>query len=449
MDFSLSEDQQSLKELALKIIGDHATHERLKTIEASPEWFDRKLWEELARASLLGVSIPEEYGGGGLGFFELCLLVESTGRHCVPIPVYPTLVLGALPLAKFGSVELKARHLPAVAAGTRILTGALVDTRSEDPLRPAATATPVAGGWKLRGTKMNVPMLHVADAVLLTAATPDGGVLVALLETQGAALRTERQETTMGEPQFLLHLDGVRVPDAAVIGTPAKGRDIVRWLAERATAALCAMEVGVTERALRMTAEYTSTREQFGRPLSKFQAVAQRAADAFIDVEAIRWTAWQAIWLLDQGRPAAEEVAIAKFWVGEGGHRAVYAAQHLHGGIGVDLDYPLFRSFLWSKQIELTLGPATAQLAKLGAMMAGSDGRAAAAARTKPVVPGTVAGEAPRRARVVAPKKSAAPAGRKPAPAGSAKAARQVPARKKVARAAAKKVVARKAQGRR
>src|SRR5205814_288540 len=117
-----------------------------------------------------------------------------------------------------------------------------------------------------------------------------------------------------------------------------------------------------------------STREQFGKPISKFQAVAQRAADAYIDVESIRWTAWQAVWLLAQGRPAPEEVAIAKFWVGEGGHRVVYAAQHLHGGIGVDLDYPLFRSYLWSKQIELTLGSATQQLAKIGQMMAGAPG---------------------------------------------------------------------------
>jgi alkylation response protein AidB-like acyl-CoA dehydrogenase len=130
------------------------------------------------------------------------------------------------------------------------------------------------------------------------------------------------------------------------------------------------MEIGVAERALRMTAEYTSTREQFGKPIAKFQAVAQRAADAFIDVEVIRWTVWQAIWRLAEGLPAKQEVSIAKFWVGEGGHRVVYAAQHLHGGIGVDLDYPLYRSYLWSKQIELTLGSATQHLVRLGNDMA-------------------------------------------------------------------------------
>jgi 3-oxocholest-4-en-26-oyl-CoA dehydrogenase beta subunit len=158
----------------------------------------------------------------------------------------------------------------------------------------------------------------------------------------------------------------------AVLGDPAQGRPIVKWLVDRALAGLCAMEAGVVERALRMTAEYTSTREQFGKPIAKFQAVAQRAADAFIDVEAMKWTAWEAVWRLAQGLPADEEIAIAKFWVGDGGHRVVYAAQHLHGGIGIDLDYPLYRSYVWSKQIELTLGSATQHLVRLGAALAGA-----------------------------------------------------------------------------
>jgi len=126
----------------------------------------------------------------------------------------------------------------------------------------------------------------------------------------------------------------------------------------------------VTDRALRMTAEYTIGREQFGRPIASFQAVQQRAADAYIDSEAIRLTTWQAAWRLAADRPATTEVAIAKFWASEAAHRVVYAAQHLHGGIGVDVDYPLHRYYLWSKQIELTLGSGTRQLARLGADLA-------------------------------------------------------------------------------
>jgi alkylation response protein AidB-like acyl-CoA dehydrogenase len=155
-----------------------------------------------------------------------------------------------------------------------------------------------------------------------------------------------------------------------VLGDPEDGGPVLDWLLERATAAYCAEMVGVCEEALRLTAEYTKTREQFGRVIASFQAVGQRAADAYIDTEAIRLTAIQAAWRLASGLPASGEVAVAKFWAADGGQRVVHAAQHLHGGMGVDRDYPLHRYFLWAKQLELTLGGATAQLRHLGALLA-------------------------------------------------------------------------------
>jgi alkylation response protein AidB-like acyl-CoA dehydrogenase len=144
----------------------------------------------------------------------------------------------------------------------------------------------------------------------------------------------------------------------------------VQWIFEHTTAALCATAAGVCETALRMTAEYTKTREQFDRPIATFQAVGQRAAEAYIDTEAVRLTAWQAAWRLDAGLPATAEVSVAKFWAADGGQRVVHAAQHLHGGIGVDRDYPLHRYFLWAKHLELTLGGATSQLLRLGSLLA-------------------------------------------------------------------------------
>ncbi len=370
MNFSFTEEQEALRDLALRIISDHATHERLKQIEATAEWFDRKLWTALAEADLLGVALPEEYGGGGLGFVELCLLLYAVGRHCAPIPAWPTLVLGALPIAQFGTPAQRRQLLPHVAKGDSILSAALVDTQSEDPLFPTVTARRDGPVWRLDGAKMCVPAAHLAQRILVPARTGADAVGVFLLDPSAPDIQHERQQTTQGEPQFLLHLSGAAVGADDVLGDPAQGRPIVQWIVDRALAGLCVLEVGVVERALRMTAEYTSTREQFGKPIAKFQAVAQRAADAFIDVEAIRWTAWQAAWRLANGLPADEAIAIAKFWVGEGGHRVVTAAQHLHGGIGIDLDYPLYRSYVWSKQIELTLGPATQHLVRLGARLA-------------------------------------------------------------------------------
>jgi hypothetical protein len=373
MNFGFSEEQEALRELAAQVIGDHAGHERLKQIEAGTDWLDPELWHALARANLLGIAVPEEYGGSGLGLIELSLLLTVVGRYCAPIPAWPTLVLGALPLAEFGTETQRRRLLPGVVQGETILSAALIDTQSEDPLAPTVTARRDGATWRLDGAKMCVPAAHLAACLLVPARTSERNIGVFLLDPTAPGVRIERQYTTQGEPQGLLHLTGVAVATDDVLGDPRQGRAIVKWLTDRALATLCAIELGVVERALRMTAEYTSTREQFGKPIAKFQAVAQRAADAYIDVEAMRWTTWQAIWCLAEGRPADAEIAVAKFWVGEGGHRVVYAAQHLHGGIGVDLDYPLHRSYLWSKQIELTLGSATQHLVRLGAALAGSN----------------------------------------------------------------------------
>jgi 3-oxocholest-4-en-26-oyl-CoA dehydrogenase beta subunit len=369
MDFAFTPEQEALRDLARQILGDRLTHERLRQVEADPDCFDRGAWKALADASLLGVALPESVGGGGLGLIELCLLLEAVGWTVAPVPAWATLVLGALPLGHFGTPAQQRRWLPGVAAGTTILSAALVEPDNDDPLRPATVAEADGAGWRLDGTKACVPAAHLAAQVLVPARAK-GGVGVFLVDPHGAGVVLGRQVTTAGEPQFQMTLAGARAGDGDVLGEIDAGGTVLGWLVERALVGLCALQTGVTARALKMTAEYTSSREQFGKPLATFQAVAQRAADAYIDVEAIRWTTWQAAWRLAEGLPAAEEVAIAKFWAADAGYRVGYAAQHLHGGIGLDLDYPLHRYFLWAKQIELTLGGATRQLLGLGERLA-------------------------------------------------------------------------------
>ncbi len=182
--------------------------------------------------------------------------------------------------------------------------------------------------------------------------------------------KVRNQETTNGEPHFQLRLDGAAVEATDVLGEPARGAQIASWLAARATLALCALQLGISGRALQMTAEYTRTRKQFDRPIGSFQAVHQRAADASIQLEAMRLTAWDAAWRLDADEDAAEAVAIAKYWAAVAGQFVGYAAQHLHGGIGIDVDYPLHRYYLWAKQNELALGAAPIHLERLGAQLA-------------------------------------------------------------------------------
>jgi alkylation response protein AidB-like acyl-CoA dehydrogenase len=365
MDFSFSDEQQALRELARKIFEDRLTHERLKQLGNDPDWFARDVWGELAKANLLGLALPEEYGGGGLGVIELCLLLEEAGRAAAPLPLWSTLVLGALPILEFGTSSQRTRFLPRVADGSTILTAALVETGWDDILWVATEATAAGGGWRLDGVKNCVPNAHLAERVIVPARSADG-LRFFLVDPRGDGIARIAQQTTSGEPQYSLQFSRATVAGADVLGERTLGSAALEWLRDRALLGLCAMQAGVVDAALRMTAKYTSMREQFGKPLATFQAVGQRAADAYIDAEAVRWTMWQAAWRVGAGLPASEEIAVAKFWASEGAHRVVYAAQHLHGGIGLDLDYAVHRYYVWSKQIELSLGSAAMQLARLG-----------------------------------------------------------------------------------
>ena len=169
MDFSLSEEQLALKDLARQILEDQLTPDRLREIERDPEWFDRKLWGDLAQANLLGLAIPEAFGGMGFGFLELSLLMEEIGRTVAPVPALAALVLGALPIVEFGSDAQKQRLLPGVASGEKILTAALVEEGSSDPTPALTRARQDGNGWRIDGSKSCVPAAHLAERVLIPA----------------------------------------------------------------------------------------------------------------------------------------------------------------------------------------------------------------------------------------------------------------------------------------
>ncbi|MEY2434642.1 MAG: 3-oxocholest-4-en-26-oyl-CoA dehydrogenase beta subunit [Acidimicrobiaceae bacterium] len=371
MDLSLTEEQQAIADLSGQILTDKLPPKRLREIETDPtgRWFADDVWNELAKADLLGVCLPESVGGGGYGFMEACLILEQQGRTVAPLPLMATLVLGALPIARFGTPAQQQEILPGVINGSTILTAALFEAGEYMvPSVPATTATRDGDGWRLEGEKILVPAAHLASRVLVPART-NGSVGVFLVDPSAGGVELERNEAISDEPSFLLRLTGAA---GEPLGDPQQGEEIVEWLTARAITALCSIQVGVCDVAVRLTAAYVSEREQFGAKIGTFQAVAQRIADAYIDSEGIRLTALQAAWRLSQELPASDEVHIAKFWACFGGDRVVHAAQHLHGGVGVDLDYPVHRYFRWSKVIELTLGTATEHLRQLGQRIAAS-----------------------------------------------------------------------------
>jgi alkylation response protein AidB-like acyl-CoA dehydrogenase len=377
MDFSFSDEQQQIADLAKQIFTDKASHERVRQIEkAGGPRFDRELWSEVAKAGLLGIAVPQAHGGAGLGFLEAALIVEQTARAAAPVPFLETVVLGALPLAEFGTPAQQQAWLPKIVAGKAIVTAALMEDQAELD-RPTTTGTKDGGGFRLTGTKICVPAGAIADLVLVPARVASD-VAVCLVETSAPGVRVTALDTTSGQPEAELVLDDVRVGGDALLGD-TQGARVLAWITERATTALACVALGVSEQALAMTAEYTKNRKQFDQPIAMFQAVGQRLADAYVDVEAIRLTTWQAAWRLAAGMPAATQVAIAKYWAAAGGQRVVHTAQHLHGGMGVDRDYPLHRYFLYAKQLELALGGSTTQLRKLGRLIV-ADADAAARA---------------------------------------------------------------------
>ncbi len=371
MDFTYTDEQQAIRDLAKRILEERLDAERLRTLEQAGTWFADDVWLELGKADLLGIALPETDGGGGYGIAEACLIAEQIGRTVAPVPYLTSIVGAAMPVAEFGSESQRDALLPAVIAGTGILTVALYEPDDVAvPEVPTTTATSQGDGWRLDGEKALVVGADRASVVLVPARTGETSSAIFLVAPDAPGVTLTAQSAVTGEPQWSVRLEAVVVGADARLGGHDQGAEIVAWICDRLVAAICATQTGVCEEALRITAAYVSEREQFGSKLGTFQAVGQRVADAYIDTEAIRLTTMQAVWRLSAGLDASDELMIAKFWAADGAQRVVHAAQHLHGGIGMDLEYPIHRYFRWAKVLELTLGGATPSLLRLGASLA-------------------------------------------------------------------------------
>ena len=385
MDFSLSEAQAELAGLTRKILADRdAAGPDPGTAAAGS-----RLWADLAAAGVLAAGLPEDLGGAGLDFLAQCSVLAELGRAASAAPYLASVVLGAGAIASFGSDAQRRRWCAAAGDGSVVLTVALAEEDGADPADPACAAERDGDGWRVSGVKTVVPAATRADVLLVPVAGPDG-VLVFLVEPGDDGVTVQPQALTGDVPAAggraaaggfagagRVVLDGVPADTGRLLGGASDGRAIARWLAARGTVGVCATQAGVLERALELTAEYARGREQFGRPIGSFQAVAQRLADAYVDVEAVRLTMWQAAWLLASGRPAGDPevdaaIATAKFWAADAGHRVAHTAVHVHGGAGIDVSYPLHRYFAAATRAEFALGGATAQLLRLGDVLARS-----------------------------------------------------------------------------
>ncbi|MEU4075942.1 acyl-CoA dehydrogenase [Streptomyces venezuelae] len=337
MDFTPTEEQEAARELAARIFTDLATHERLR---AAGTGTDAELWKALCAAGLPG-AVEET------GLLGLVLLLEEQGRVTAQVPFAASCVYGVLGVARHGTDEQRARLLPGLRDGTTVVTGAF----------PAPRAVSSRDG-RLSGTVDWVPWLRDATHVLV----PDDSHALWLVRTEDAA-RVDPVELTAPWSAGRLVLDGTA---GERLGTADAYADVLT----AARIAFAGLQAGVCAGSLARAVAYTSVREQFGRPLSTHQAVQLRAADAHMDTEAIRVTAYEAAWRFDEALDATGAAVTAAWWASEAGKRVVHAGQHLHGGMGADLDHPVHRHFLWGRQLDAYLGCGTELLAELGDLLA-------------------------------------------------------------------------------
>lgn len=372
MNFELTEEQSEIQALARKILEDYCSNEQLREFD-SAERFNADLWQQLAETGLLGLGIGEQYGGMGFDFETLCLLLEEVGRAVAPIPVLPALVLAGLSIQNYGSDAVKQAILPGIASGDVFVTAALFEAVNYT-LQPSRLQAKQDGdSWRLNGDKQFVPFAECADYIL-SSASIDGEPALFLLERKAAGLSFDVHTSTAGENQCSVSFSDVKVDAERCLVQGEAAVAALNVLENAATAAACAQMLGVCDAMLRLTASYTSEREQFGVKIATFQAVGQRAADCYIDVECLRLVTQRAVYAVDHcdEAEATEACLIAKIWAGDAGHRVSHAAQHLHGGMGVDRDYSLWRYCLWAKQLELFLGGSAELTEKLGENIAAS-----------------------------------------------------------------------------
>jgi hypothetical protein len=343
VDFTLDETQRAVAELAAGVLGGDADDARARSALAGDAGYDEASWKAMAQAGLLSLAVPEPLGGDGFGALEVGIVLAEVGRQVLPLPALATLALGLLPITAYGSAEQQ-RDLLAEVGDGRVLTAAL---------RDAPDAAVHLDGGRLRGARVGVPYAAVAHRVLVP--TPRG---TAVLDPHGPGVALIRTPSSTGAPEYTLVCDGARAESTF----EATAADLDRF-AVLGAAAVCD---GVLAGALRLTADHLRRREQFGRPLAAFQAVAQQVADVYIAARTVHLAAVSAAWRLGRGLDADDDLAVAAYWLAAEVPKALQTCHHLHGGLGVDITYPLHRYYSQGKDLARFVGGAADRLDRLG-----------------------------------------------------------------------------------
>ncbi len=367
MDFGFSEEQELLRSTARKFFENECPSSFVRQRMEEPAGTTDEFWAKLAEQGWLGLVYPEEYGGSGLGFVDLTVLMEEMGRVVMPGPFFSTVLLGGLAILEAGTPEQKKAWLPRIAAGQARATLAWTEPNARwDAEGVTATARRTGDGWVLTGTKLFVLDAHLADVLVVVARTAEGRpaeqVLSLFLVERGTPGLEARLLPTMDQTrkQCEVALRDVRVPASALLGPEHGGWAPLSRVVERATVALCAEMCGGAQKVLEMTTEYAKIRIAFGRPIGAYQAVKHRAADMLVDVENAKSLTYYAAWAVDERVPESTLAAsMAKAYASDAYRRVAGAGIQLHGGIGFTWEHDLHLYFKRAKFSEFTFGDAT------------------------------------------------------------------------------------------
>lgn len=382
MDFSLNETQEMFKSTARKFFEEKCTLPHLRAFEKEPDKYSEDLYQEIAGLGFLGLIIPEEYGGIGGSLMDLALVLEEAGYATLPSPFFATLAYGTMPILKYGTEEQKQRLLPKIASGEIVVSGAFSEPEVNYEYRHINTvANEVDGNYKVSGAKLFVPFAKSAD-YLLTLARTDGsqigseaGLSLFLVENTTENVTVTDLPSISPDSLYEVEFKDAHVNAADLLGDINKGLDITNDIIQTATGLQTVEMAGVLRKALDITNAYVKEREQFNVPIGTFQSVQHRLADMYTVVEGGSLAAYQSITKLDSELSAEKEVAIAKSWLSKQGLSVLTGAHQLHGGMGVEMDYPLQFCFRQFKSMQLTLGADTFHIQKLGKSIAASETR--------------------------------------------------------------------------
>jgi alkylation response protein AidB-like acyl-CoA dehydrogenase len=354
VDLDFTPEQELLRETVRGVCARHAGLDVVRRVEDDPIGYPEKLWLQLGELGLLGLALPERWGGSEMSMLDAAIVYEELGRALAPSPHFVSSVMSAGVLAGAGSDEQRERWLPAIAAGEAVVTPAWLEPgRGFGPDGIRLEAAPVGNGWRLNGSKRHVQFARAADRLLVLARTPNG-IGLFLVDPSADGVSLTQQHTIASDTQYAVELRDTRLEAGALVGTPEGGWAVWDTVMRDGIILLAAQAAGGARYALDITVQYTKDRRQFDKPLGAFQAIAHYLSDAVTAVDGAETLVWEAAWARAAGRPTARLAPMAKLFACRTFREVTAMAQQVFGGVGFTVEYDIQLYFRRAKQLQLS-----------------------------------------------------------------------------------------------